>query len=88
LTSESLFGDGFDLIETGVYDSWIETKKGTLEMREWSWYDGNFGVETGFAKIIGGTGAFEGAFGSLLWYPRWPDASGFAFPFEGYICAP
>ena len=86
LTSAFIFGDIYEQIETGKYESWVVTKKGTLEMREWSWFDGDFGVETGFAKVIGGTGVFEGKAGPLLWYPRWPDRSGFAVPFEGYIC--
>lgn len=88
LTSDFIFGDGWTQIETGKYDSWVETKKGTLEMREWSWYDGDFGVETGFAKVIGGTGVFEGKVGPLLCYPRWPDRSNFGLPLEGYICTP
>jgi len=56
-------------------------------MREWSWWDGDFFVEVGFAKVIDGTGAFEGATGSLAWYPRWPGAR-FFLPLEGYLRTP
>ena len=87
LTSDSVFGDGWEQVETGKYDSWVETNKGRLEMREWSWYDSDFGTETGFAKVISGTGVFEGQTGLLLWYPLWPNyRSGFGIPFEGYLC--
>lgn len=88
VSSDTIFGDGWVQIETAKYDSWVVTGKGTLEMREWSWWDGDFNVETGFAKVIGGTGDFEGAFGELLWYPTWPDRSDFGIPLEGYICTP
>ena len=88
VSSDTIFGDGWTQIETEKYDSWVVTKKGTLDMRQWSWWDGDFFVETGFAKVIGGAGGFEGAFGSLLWYPRWPDRGNFPLPLEGYICTP
>ena len=30
LTSDSIFGDGWTQVETGKYDSWVETQKGRL----------------------------------------------------------
>ena len=88
VSSDTIFGDGWTQIETEKFESWVVTKTGTLVLREWAWYDGDFGVESGFAKVTGGTGAFEDAFGILPWSPRWPDRSTFAYPLEGYICTP
>lgn len=88
VSSDTIFGDGWTQIETAKYDSWVETKKGTLVMSEWSWWDGDFGVETGFAKVISGSGVFEGKVGSLLWHPIWPGSGKFDLPLEGYICTP
>lgn len=87
VNSESIYGDGWGQIWAGKYYSWIETGKGTLQIREWSWYDDDFGVEVGFSKVISGTGAYEGAFGSLAWTPRFPNL-GAMLPMEGYICTP
>jgi len=88
VSSDTIFGDGWEQILTSKYDTWVETNKGTLEMRDWSWYDGDFGVETGLVKVIAGTGAFEGAFGQLLWYPTWPNRGNFDNPLQGFICTP
>jgi len=86
-TSDSYYGDGYTQIQTSYYYSWIETKKGSLVLREWGWLDTDFNVEDGFSKVISGTGDFAGASGSLAWARRTP-AQGFRFKNEGYICTP
>jgi len=80
-------GDSFPQIMAAKYHSWISTKKGDLELVEWAWWDYDFGWETGFAKVIGGTGNFAGAYGTLSYTPRFPNVGEVVF-LEGYICTP
>jgi hypothetical protein len=87
IPSSEIFGDDVDNIVAEKYYSWISTKKGDLEFIEWAWFDEEFGLENGFAKVTGGTGDFEGAFGSLSYTPRFPNLGPVVW-FEGYICTP
>jgi hypothetical protein len=83
-----IFGNGFDQILAVKYYTWLSTKKGDIEFIEWGWYDGDFGLETGFSKVTGGTGNFEDAFGTLSWPPRFPNLGKGIVVYEGYICTP
>jgi len=56
-------------------------------MIEWAWIDLDFGLETGFAKVVGGTGNFENAFGTLSYTPRYPNLDPVVW-LEGYVCTP
>jgi hypothetical protein len=87
IPSDAIYGDGFTQIEAEKYYSWITTKDGQVEFIEWAWWDGDFGLETGFSKVMGGTGDFENTFGSLSWTPRFPNLGPVVW-FEGYICTP
>ena len=79
--------DGYPQIEAEKLYSWIFTDKGDVEFIEWAWYDGDFGLETGFSKVIDGTGDYESAFGTLSWTPRFPNL-GPVNRLKGYICTP
>lgn len=85
--SSDVYGDDYTQIFAVKYFTWITTKKGSIEFIEWGWYDGDFGLESGFSKAIGGTGDFENAFGTLSWPPRFPNF-GSSVVYEGYICTP
>jgi hypothetical protein len=87
IASSDIYGDAFPFIIAEKYYSWISTKKGDIEFVEWAWFDGDFGVETGFAKVVGGTGDFTDAFGSMSYTPRFPNLGPIAY-FEGYVCTP
>lgn len=87
VSSDDIWGDGWHQLEAWKFYSLVETKAGNVEIREWTWFDNDFGNETGMAKVIGGTGAFEGAFGTLSFKPGFPNRSGL-FPVEGFICTP
>lgn len=87
ISSDTIYGDGIKVVEASKYYSSIKTKNGHIDFIEWSWYDGEFGLETGFLKVMGGSGAFEKAFGSLSWTPRFPNLGPVVW-FEGYICTP
>ncbi len=88
ISSDDIYGDGSTDFEAGKYHSWITTKNGTLEFDERSWYETEFGGEAGGAKIVGGTGAFENAFGAFQFYVAIPNLATGVLPFEGYICTP
>jgi len=87
IPSDSIYADGFTQIEAEKYYSWISTNKGDLTMIEWAWIDLDFGLETGFAKVVGGTGNFENAFGTLSYTPRYPNLDPVVW-LEGYVCTP
>jgi hypothetical protein len=87
IPSPDIYGDTFPQIFAEKYYSWISTKKGEIEFVEWAWYDGDFGLETGFAKVIGGDGDFTNAFGSLSYMPRFPNLGPVLY-LEGYVCTP
>ena len=86
-TSNEIWGDGWVQLEANKFLSFLETRDGVVEIREWSWLDYDVFGEAGLAKIIGGTGAFENAFGTLFYMPFVPFGTKF-FPVEGYICMP
>ena len=87
IPSPLLYGDAFWQIFAVKITSWIQTDKGDLELREWLWWDDDIPVEAGFAKIVGGSGDFEGAYGTLTYMTRSP-ADGEAGFMEGYVCTP
>jgi hypothetical protein len=87
IPSDDIYADGFFQIEAEKYYSWISTKKGDITMIEWAWIDWDFGLETGFAKVVGGTGDYENAFGSLSYTPRFPNLDPVVW-LEGYVCTP
>jgi len=87
IPSPDIYGDTFPQILAEKYYSRISTNKGDIEFIEWAWFDGDFGLETGFAKAVGGTGDFTDAFGSLSYMPRFPNLAPVIY-LEGYICTP
>jgi hypothetical protein len=87
IPSTDVYGDTFAQIFAVRYFSRMETKDGIVDFIEWGWYDGDFGLESGFAKVVAGTGPFEDAFGTLSWPPRFPNLGGVVI-YEGYICTP
>ena len=87
IPSPDIYADDFPQIFAVKYYTRISTKKGDIDFVEWGWYDGDFGLETGFSKVIGGTGEFENAFGTLSWPPRYPNLGG-SVVYEGYVCTP
>lgn len=89
-TSDSIYGDGFTQVQPGKCKSWIKTSNGDIDFVEWSWWDGDFGFEVGFFKLVGGTEAYQDALGSLFWnFLRIPiPGEDKFFPLEGYICTP
>lgn len=87
VSSSDIFGDAVEQIYAEKYYSWISTNKGDVEFIEWAWFDGDFGLEFGYAKVVGGTGDFADAFGALSFVPVWPAVVP-ALNLEGYICTP
>jgi hypothetical protein len=83
IPSTDVYGDTFAQIFAVRYFSRMETKDGIVDFIEWGWYDGDFGLESGFAKVVAGTGPFEDAFGTLSWPPRFPNLGGVVI-YEGY----
>jgi len=87
IPSSDIYGDGYTQIQATKYYSWISTKHGEVQFVEWSWLDWDSFNEAGFGIVVGGTGRFEDASGSMYYTPRFPNAGPVVF-FEGYICTP
>jgi len=85
LSSTMIWGDVYGGMWTGKYESWIETNDGTLHMMEWTWIS-PFGDEAGIMRPFGGTGAFEGAAGSLSVSAKYPVEKDYEA--EGWIRTP
>ena len=84
-TSDDIWTDGWTGMWARKYYSLIETEMGNLDLREWSWIDSEFRLETGISKVIGGTGAFEEAFGAFSYFPGSPGNPNL-FRYKGYVC--
>ena len=83
-TSEEIWGDGW--IEYGawkLYGLW-ETDRGSFKTIEWGWFDGVSGMESSVARIVDGTGDFEGASGFLSGGITYPNTN--KYTLRGQIC--
>ena len=85
--SSDIFLYGLDEVQTAHFSALLTTKKGTIEAEGFGWIDGDSGLESGFAKVLGGTGDFENASGILTYTPRLPHLGPITVA-EGYICTP
>lgn len=87
IPSSDIFLDDFPLVLAEKLYVWVSTKKGDIEGPAWGWKDTETGIETGFAKITGGTGDFEDVTGYLTYSPRLPNL-GTVNLIEGFLCSP
>jgi len=85
--SSEIFLYGLDQVQTAHFYALLTTKNGNIEAEGFAWQDGDSGIETGFAKVLGGTGDFENASGILTYTPRLPHLGPITVA-EGYICTP
>lgn len=85
-TSDDIWADGVDSVGLGKYYSYIETKAGMLEFVEWIY--ASQGGEGGISPVTGGTGAFEGANGSLKPGSYIGATAAHFFPLDGWVCTP
>ena len=83
-TTHDVWGDGSTL-ELGKYYSTFETPDGDLEIQDYVFFDAFLGTEAGFSTVIGGTDAFDGAFGTLMISEPSPDWKPF-LELKGFIC--
>ena len=85
--STNIFIEGLEQVQAGHFYATLTTKKGDIEIQGFAWQDGDEGLETGYAKVMGGTGDFENATGYLSYRPRFPNPSQ-GMEVEGYTCTP
>lgn len=89
ITSDTVYGDGLTQLGLSRYRSRLETSQGNIELAERAWSDFGFGgAEAGIATVLGGSGAFAGAFGLFFWQGAKLPVPGqlVHIPFEGYVC--
>lgn len=85
--STDVFLYGLNQVQTAHFYALLTTKKGEIEAEGFAWQDGDSGFESGFAKVLGGSGDFEDASGYLAYAPRLPHMGPITVV-EGYICTP
>ena len=86
--STDIFLYGLDQVQVGHFYATLITKKGDIEVEGFAWQDGDEGLETGYAKVMGGTGDFENATGYLSYRPRFPNRPAQEMEVQGYTCTP
>lgn len=86
--SIDIFLYGLDQVRVGHFYATLITKKGDIEVEGFAWQDGDEGLETGYAKVMGGTGEFENATGYLSYRPRFPNRPADEMEVQGYTCTP
>jgi hypothetical protein len=86
--STDIFLYGLDQVQVGHFYATLMTKKGDIEVEGFAWQDGDEGLETGYAKVMGGTGDFEDATGYLSYRPRFPSRPAEEMEAQGYTCTP
>ena len=83
-TSDEIWGDGWiEFAAWKVYGRY-ETDKGVFETIEWTWRDRYSGMESSVARIVDGTGDFEGASGFLSGGLTYPNTN--KYTLRGQIC--
>ena len=91
IPSDLLWGDGnYDYVAT-KWDDVIETREGDLFLEERSIIKlgapDEILFQAGLLEVTGGTGAYEGATGTLALYQKWPNRLDL-LEMRGSICTP
>ena len=82
-----IFLYGLEQVQAGHFYATLTSKKGNIEVEGFAWQDGDEGLEIGYAKVMGGTGNFENAYGFLSYSPQFPNP-GQIMVVKGYTCTP